>query len=110
MISVYIAGPMTGLPDFNFPAFQKAADFLRASGFAVVSPHELHGHTHESWEFYMKSAIQAMMNCEVIYLLHNWSSSRGAQLELILAQTLGYGVMYEADMQAPATPTTRKPL
>jgi hypothetical protein len=36
----YIAGPMSGLPQFNFPLFIAAAEALRAAGFDIVSPAE----------------------------------------------------------------------
>lgn len=38
---VYTAGPMTGLPQFNYPAFLEAAALLRNVGYDVVSPAEL---------------------------------------------------------------------
>lgn len=41
MTRLYIAGPMSGLPQFNFPAFYAAAEALRAQGYDVVSPAEL---------------------------------------------------------------------
>ena len=38
MKRIYVAGPMSGLPAFNFPAFHEAAADLRACGFDVVNP------------------------------------------------------------------------
>lgn len=37
---VYLSGPMTGLPDFNYPAFHDAAQRLRSIGHRVESPAE----------------------------------------------------------------------
>jgi len=37
---LYIAGPMRGYPEFNFPAFHRAAADLRALGHTVFSPAE----------------------------------------------------------------------
>jgi hypothetical protein len=33
MLRVYVSGPMSGLPEFNFPAFHAVAAALRAKGF-----------------------------------------------------------------------------
>ena len=38
---LYLAGPMSGKPQMNFPAFEKAAKSLRRRGHDVVSPAEL---------------------------------------------------------------------
>jgi hypothetical protein len=34
----YVAGPMTGIKDFNYPAFNAVAEDLRAQGYEVENP------------------------------------------------------------------------
>ena len=34
---VYVAGPMTGLPEFNYPAFFAAEEYLRSHGAKVMN-------------------------------------------------------------------------
>lgn len=38
--TLYVSGPMTGLPNHNIPAFEYATARLRAAGYRVLSPHE----------------------------------------------------------------------
>ena len=37
---LYLAGPMSGIKDFNFPAFNEAAEHLRKLGYEVFNPAE----------------------------------------------------------------------
>lgn len=39
-VTVYLAGPMSGIPEFNFPAFRLWAAVLRDLGYEVFSPAE----------------------------------------------------------------------
>lgn len=93
MTRIYLAGPMTGRADWNHPAFHAAAAQLRALGSEVVNPAELHdphrGGTIHSWEWYMRQALTAMLNCDEVALLDAWETSRGARLEKLVADELG---------------------
>ena len=90
---VYISGPMTGLPEFNYPEFHRVAAKLRALGYAVVNPAELAGTKKLEWHEYMRNDIRWLMDCDAIALLDGWPDSKGAQLELEIAQTLGMEVI-----------------
>lgn len=96
-IKTYIAGPMTGLPNFNKEAFAKEAEFLTSRGCDVVNPAALHDHTDRPWYFYMKAALKAMLDCEQVCMLQGWEESKGARLERQLALTLGMTVFYAFD-------------
>lgn len=89
---VYIAGPMTGLPDLNFPAFERMAVFLRVSGFGVVSPHEVNPDKEMAWADCMKRDIPVLLECDGIVRLLGWENSKGARLECHIAEMLGFAV------------------
>ncbi|WP_329602547.1 DUF4406 domain-containing protein [Pseudomonas putida] len=86
---VYIAGPMTGLPEFNFPAFHAMAATMRAEGWHVENPAE-HGHVDGAeWADYLRFDIARLSTCEAMMLLPGWSRSRGARLEVHIAKEIG---------------------
>ena len=92
---VYIAGPMTGLPEFNFPAFNTAAARLASDGFTPVNPAD-HGLVDGAqWGDYLRYDLAQLVGCEAIYFLTGWSHSRGARLEHSLAQALGMELRFE---------------
>jgi len=93
---IYIAGPMAGYDHHNFPAFERAAAWLRARDWDVVSPHEIHvaQSTNEAaaalgYRYFMQSDLPALMTCGALALLKGWSRSRGANCELTVARTCG---------------------
>jgi len=99
---IYVAGPMTGLPDLNFPAFNAAAAELRAEGWHVENPAE-HGIVDGAqWSDYMHTDLQQLSTCCAIYLLPGWSKSRGATLEAHVAQALGMAVYYAPNAETQA--------
>ncbi|MFC3338167.1 DUF4406 domain-containing protein [Paracandidimonas soli] len=107
-MKIYIAGPMTGIPDLNFPAFHATAASLRAAGHTVINPAELNTDPNASWHECMKIDIQALVTCDSICLLPNWTISRGARLEFHIASQLGMQVI-EASAFLPTRLGGRKP-
>jgi hypothetical protein len=86
---VYVAGPMTGLPDLNFTAFNAEAARLRADGLFVLNPAE-HGVVVEAeWGDYLRHDIAGLVSCERIHFLPGWQGSKGARLEHAVAAWLG---------------------
>lgn len=92
---VYISGPMTGLPEYNYPAFIKAKKMLEEKGYVVLSPHE--APKSESWEGYMRHDLKLVCDSHVICMLPGWKKSRGALLEKLVADNLGLDVWFLED-------------
>jgi hypothetical protein len=93
MKRVYIAGPMTGLPDFNYPAFNRAAGALRAKGYHVENPADNPIPPCGTWKGYMRMAIAQLVTCDTVALLPGWSDSKGAKVEHQLALDLDLQVL-----------------
>ena len=105
---LYIAGPMSGYPQFNFPAFQEAATTLRGQGMEILSPAEmddpetvkltmasahgvvqtdLHGLT---WGDFLARDVKIVADIATgVVVLHNWERSKGARLEVANALSAG---------------------
>lgn len=88
--STYIAGPMTGKKNHNFPAFNRAAADLRKMGWIVINPAEGNWNKKrdQPWEFYMCHDIAKMVMCDAIHCLPGWRKSKGARLEVHIARRL----------------------
>lgn len=104
-MKIYLAGPMTGLPDYNFPAFDQAAKHLRDLGHAVFNPADndrengfdatgLAGHEAARLGFSLRNALKQDLSwicdhAEAVAVLDGWHLSKGALTETALARALG---------------------
>jgi hypothetical protein len=106
-MKIYLAGPMSGIPQFNYPAFHAAAAALRAMGHEVVNPadcdpteyqvaamasvdgsHESIAHLpNSSWGCILAEDVKTIAEdgIEGIVVLPGWENSRGAKLEVFVA-------------------------
>ncbi|MEN5159723.1 DUF4406 domain-containing protein [Achromobacter spanius] len=103
---VYLAGPMTGHEDFNFPAFHAAAERLRGLGLEVVNPAD-HGLVSGlGWADYMRWDLVKLAGCHSVYVLPRWEKSKGASLEVAIAQALGMPVFTVEGAPIAKTPVS----
>lgn len=94
---IYLSGPMTGISNFNYPAFDAAAQTLRSLGFEVMNPAEFfNGQTGLPKTVYMKKDIAAILQAEAVLLLAGWRESAGARMEILVAQACGIPI-YELE-------------
>lgn len=112
MSRLYLAGPMTGIADLNFPLFHAEAARLRSLGYDIINPAELNGGADElvacakmtpeelavHWLYCMRRDVVAVASCDGIALLPGWERSRGANVERTLATGLGLIVAMAADL------------
>lgn len=109
---VYVAGPMRGVAEFNFPLFCAVTHELRQRGWEVFNPAErdlkagfnptgMDGTDEEMrrHNFSLREALAAdtdwiCNNADAIYLLPGWEKSTGAIAERALAEALGLDIIY----------------
>ena len=102
----YVAGPMTGYENYNYPYFAEVAAILRQTGLLIESPHENpwpEGHKKMSnsdlWKYMMEVTDAQLSKCQGIILLKGWPQSTGACIELSKAMTKNWPVYYYHDYQ-----------
>ena len=108
----YLAGPMSGIPQFNYPMFFRVADALRNTGYNVRSPAEFDSPSAlqiilaspdgapgsadaaGSWGDFLSHDVKVIAD-EVngIIFLPGWARSRGARLEAFVGLSCGHPFM-----------------
>lgn len=92
-MKIYVAGPMTGLPELNFPAFHAMTARLRAAGHEVVNPAEINSDPDADWVECMRADIRELVTCDAIAMLAGWEKSEGATIEHYIAKSLRMSVL-----------------
>jgi len=124
---------MTGIPQFNFPEFKRAAELLRRQGYSIVSPAELddpsaraaalyspdgdadtyHETTGETWGDFLSRDVKLIADeVDAVIVLEGWEKSRGARLEVYVARTqdkpiYSYAAWGQSSMGTGLTPAHR---
>lgn len=107
---IYIAGPMSGVPELNHPAFFEAAEAFEEGGWEVFNPaaldHDVYGDTEATMEAmandrqtFLRSALGADLawicaEADAIAMLPGWEKSYGARAEHATAVALDLQIIY----------------
>lgn len=116
-MKIYIAGPMRGKPAYNFKAFDDARDFLTSIGYAPISPADIDRNTTgfdpianpgQEWipqndpiENICRRDVDAVLDCDGIYMLEGWEDSSGANMEIGIAKFVNKKVFFQTDGYMP---------
>jgi hypothetical protein len=102
---------MTGLPDFNYPAFRRAAAALLAQGYVVLNPVDAEQHNDtgkpQRWDWYMRHALRMVLEAQALALLPGWGQSKGAILEVQVAAALDLPIKPLDDWLEPVSGSAR---
>ncbi len=87
-MKVYISGAMTGMPEYNYPAFFAAEEMLKEQGYDVVNPARSGVREGWCWGDYVREDLKWLVECDKIAMIPGWENSKGARLERHIAQNL----------------------
>lgn len=87
---IYIAGPMSGLPSYNYPKFLSVEADLRAMGYEnILNPAKIaNGKTGLCYSYYIRESLNLIKDADAVVFLDGWQNSKGAQLEYHCATTM----------------------
>lgn len=103
---MYLSGPMRGYAEFNFPAFERVTNIIRAerSDIELITPHELENacdfdpdkfdpYTDSNVKDHLKKVLKRdaefVLESDCVLTMHGWEDSKGASAEVMLAQAAG---------------------
>lgn len=113
MAKYYLAGPMSGIPQYNFPKFERIAKELRQAGYEIISPAELDSDAirtealasddgkidgqlpvdnktlkigGETWGQILGRDVRVIADeADGVVVMDGWENSKGARLEVFVA-------------------------
>lgn len=96
--TIYISGPMTGILDYNYPAFDAAEKWLGVlyPEAEIVNPAKnFKGQTGLPYRDYIRRSFEQVLESTDVYVLRGWLKSRGACAEVKMAELLDLNVIFE---------------
>lgn len=96
--SIYVAGPMRGYAQLNFPKLNEITAKLRERDYVAINPVEINPNQDADYLDCMREDIKALADCAAIYLLDGWEMSEGANAEYQVARILKLEVFFEGDL------------
>lgn len=93
-MNIYIAGPMTGLENYNFERFNAKETELIENGHRVLNPAKIG--ILPKYEMYWPINRAMLDGADAIYMLNGWEDSEGGRRELYYAVDHGIPALFES--------------
>lgn len=96
---IYISGKISGLPYKEAEQrFEDAEALLTELGFEVINPLKNGLAAHEEWIKHLCKDIELLHSCDAIYMMDNWVTSTGADIEHYIAVRTKKDILYESNV------------
>jgi hypothetical protein len=89
-MKVYISGPITGIKNLNKELFDLCEKVLVDNYHIALNPLKaVPFKDNKTYGQYMREDLKNLLECDAIIMLSDWRKSKGATLELKVAQMCG---------------------
>ncbi|WP_418988102.1 DUF4406 domain-containing protein [Bacteroides heparinolyticus] len=87
---VYLSLPITGRQLEEAKEYaSKMKERLTFQGYEVITPFEINPNSEEPYSRLMGRCIEALLECDIIYLCKDWQRSKGCMAEFEVARIYG---------------------
>lgn len=93
-MTIYISGKITNCEDYKL-RFSAAEKYLKEQGHKTINPARIDLGENATWQQYMELDLYLLDVCDAIYMLKNWTESRGASAEWGFAKAKGMTILEE---------------
>jgi hypothetical protein len=102
----YLAGPMSGIPEFNYPAFAEHAKYIREQlKYEVISPAEQGFGSFNpgttGYEEVLNDCVKLVSLADMLFVMEGWTKSNGARAEVMCAAVYNMPIHYIKESQTP---------
>ena len=102
---IFLSGPMSGIEDYNYPAFNQAAKTLREKGFLVLNPAEHVSNPDAPWNELIRRSLDVLNQANKMVVLPGWENSRGSVTEVTMANIVGIPIFEYPSLESLSTQT-----
>ena len=111
-MKIYISGPMTGLPEYNYPAFFECERMLKEKFplAIILNPARIDDGLVYKYsntrEHYIRKSVEMVLQATDMFMLPGWENSAGAKLEALIAKEVG--LTFYGSVKSPDSTTNNK--
>ena len=92
---IYISIPISGHDLEEVKAKARKAKIRVSHLYDVITPFDVCSEPDKPYSYYMGKDIEALLECDAIYLCEGWQNSKGCMAEFEVARIYGKEIMFE---------------